>query len=185
MGVLLGSVAAYTVVATLLVTGVGHLTRPAALTRALAAHRVLPAPAAVAGLVVTAELLLAGAGVVALRGDDGRALRIAVGVAAAGLLGLYAGYGRHVLSTGRTGPCGCSRRELPMSGWVVARAAVLSGLALLGAVLSGSVLGWGRLAADLAVVLLAAATFTVGLWQLPAAMYHPRPVRPARGDLSG
>jgi hypothetical protein len=179
--VLLGSVAAYTVVATLLVSSAAHLSRPAALTRALAAHRVLPAPAAVAGLVVTAELLLAGAGVVALH-TDGRGLRLAVGLGAAALLGLYAGYGRHVLATGGTGPCGCSRTELPMSGWVVTRAAVLAVLALVGAALSDAVVGWGRVDADLAVVLLAAATFTVGLWHLPSAMHHPRPVE---GELPG
>ncbi|BCL12302.1 MauE/DoxX family redox-associated membrane protein [Micromonospora sagamiensis] len=173
MGVLLASVSTYTVVFTLLAATAEHLSRPGALARAVAAHRVLPAPAAVAGLVVAAEGILAGTGIVALHGDDHRALRVTFLLGGAALLGLYAGYGHHLLSTGRTGPCGCSRLELPMTGWVVARAAVLAGLALTGLAGSGSVVGWDRTDASLAVVLLASATFATLLWHLPSAMHHP------------
>jgi hypothetical protein len=193
MSALLASVATYTVVFTLLVAVAEHLSRPAALGRALTAHGVLPAPATVAVLVVAAEGVLAGAGIVALRAD-GSGLRVAVLLGSAALFGLYAGYGRHVMSTGRSGPCGCSRLELPMTGWVVARAAVLTGLALVGLSLSGSVVGWGRTDAALAVVLLAAATFTTLLWHLPSAMYQPagavdqtvgRPTGVTEGGLPG
>ncbi|WBB80525.1 hypothetical protein O7606_03820 [Micromonospora sp. WMMD882] len=182
---LLASVAAYTVTLTLLVATAEHLSRPAALPRALAAHRVLPAPTLTAAVVVTAEALLAGAGVVALATDDPRP-RVAVGLAGAALFGLYAGYGRHLVRTGRAGPCGCSRLELPTSGWVVARAGILAGLALVGAVRPGSIVGWPTPDADLAVVLLAAATFTALLWHLPAAMRQPAgPARLTEGELPG
>ncbi|MBO4207681.1 MauE/DoxX family redox-associated membrane protein [Micromonospora echinofusca] len=172
MSALLGSVATYTVLATLLVASVAHLSRPAVLAGALATHRVLPAPATVAALVVGTEGLLAGTGIVALWQGD----RSLLGVSLAGsgvLFGLYAGYGRYLLVTGRTGPCGCSRRELPMTGWVVTRALALAGLALTGLTLAGSVLPPQRTGTPLAVALLAAATFTTLLWHLPAAMHQP------------
>lgn len=173
MSGLLGSVATYTVLFTLLVASVEHLSRPAALAGALAAHRVLPAPVPVAVLVVASEALLAGTGIVALLRDGGGSLLTAALAGSFALLGLYAGYGLHLMSTGRTGPCGCSRVELPMTGWVVARAAALAGLALVGILLSGSVVAPERTGTPLAVVLLASVTFTALLWHLPAAMYDP------------
>ncbi|WP_433349813.1 MauE/DoxX family redox-associated membrane protein [Micromonospora sp. CA-111912] len=173
MSGLLSSVAAYTVLFTLLVSTAEHLSRPAALAEALAAHRVLPAPVAVAALTIASEGLLAGAGIVALLLDSGAGLLIAVLVGGAALLGLYAGYGLYLMSTGRTGSCGCSRVELPMTGWVVARASILAGLALVALFLSGSIVPANRIDASLAVVLLASATFTALLWHLPAAMYEP------------
>ncbi|MGW1061328.1 MauE/DoxX family redox-associated membrane protein [Micromonospora rubida] len=180
MSGLLGSVAAYTVLFTLLVSTAEHLSRPAALAEALAAHRVLPAPVVVAALAIASEGLLAGAGIVALLHDSGAGLLIAVLVGGGALLGLYAGYGLHLMSTGRTGSCGCSRVELPMTGWVVARAATLAGLALVAVLLSGSIIPADRADASLAVVLLASATFTALLWHLPAAMYEPATARAAR-----
>ncbi|MEH0971489.1 MauE/DoxX family redox-associated membrane protein [Micromonospora sp. CPCC 205546] len=173
MPALLASVAAYTVVLTLLVSTAEHLSRPAALARALAAHRVLPAPVALAAVAIAGEGLLAGAGIVALLHPAGEGLLVAVLVGSAALLALYAGYGLHVRATGRAGSCGCSRVELPMTGWVVARASVLAGLALVALLLSGSTIAADRADASLAVVLLASATFTALLWHLPAAMYEP------------
>lgn len=194
MSALLASVAAHTVVLTLLVATVEHLSRPTALARALAAHRVVPAPGPVAVAVVAAEGLLAGTGLVALHADAGRGARVAVLLGSAVLLGLYAGYGRHLLSTGRGGPCGCSRLELPTTGPVVARSAVLAGLALVGLAGSGSIVGWSSGGTDLAVVLLAAATFTTLLWHLPAALHQlpgvtaaptRRPAGATEGELPG
>ncbi|KAB1162289.1 MauE/DoxX family redox-associated membrane protein [Micromonospora sp. DT46] len=173
MSGLLAGVATYTVLFTLLVSTAEHLSRPAALARALAAHRVLPAPVAVAVVAIAGEGLLAGAGIVALLHPAGERLLVAVLVGSGALLALYAGYGLYVRSTGRAGSCGCSRVELPMTGWVVARAAILAGLALLALSLSGSIVAPDRADAALAVVLLAAATFTTLLWHLPAAMYEP------------
>ncbi|MEH1099528.1 MauE/DoxX family redox-associated membrane protein [Micromonospora sp. CPCC 205561] len=165
--------ATYTVLFTLLVAAAEHLSRPAALVGALAAHRMLPAPAAVAALVIAVEALLAVGGIVALLQDGGARLLTAVLLGSAALLGLYAGYGLRLISAGRPGSCGCSRMELPMTGWVVGRAAVLAGLALAALVLPDPAGTPGR--AELAVVLLAAATFTALLWHLPAAMYQPVP----------
>jgi hypothetical protein len=62
---------------------------------------------------------------------------------------------------------------------VVTRACLLAGVALLAAVLSGSVLTVDRPGTPLAVTLLAAAGFAALLWQLPAAMHLPAGRRPA------
>jgi hypothetical protein len=173
MSTLVGSVAAYAVVTVLLVACAGHLLRPAALPTALAAHGVLPVRAGVAALVTAAEGLLGVAGAVALsRGRGGGLLLVALAGAAL-LLGLAGAYGWYVISTGRGGPCGCSRLELPMTGWVVARAVALAALALVALALSDSVLPLVRPGTGLAVVLLAAASFAFLLWQLPAAMHDP------------
>jgi hypothetical protein len=186
---LIASVSAYTVLLTLLVACGEHLSKPAALARVLAAHRVLPAPASFAAAVIAAEGLLGAAGVVALlRGDGGRLLS-AVLAGSAALFAVYAGYGQYVRSTGRAVPCGCSRVDVPMTGWVVARAATLAGMALAGSLLSGVVVPVGRAGAALTIVLLAAATFTTLLAHLPAAMHDPAsdrpPARRQRGGVPG
>jgi hypothetical protein len=123
---LLASVAAYTVLFTMLLACAEHLAAPSALSRALAAHHMIPATAAVAGSVMAMEALLGVAGIVALLDGGGRLLA-AVLAGCCALLALYASYGLLMLSLGRSGPCGCSRLELPMTGWVVARAAILAG----------------------------------------------------------
>lgn len=184
MSELAAGVAAYVVVLTLLVACAGHLSRPGALPRALLAHRVLPVPSAVAAAVTAAEGLLGGAGAVALgRGNDG--LLTAAMAASAVLLALFGGYAWYVTGRERGGPCGCSRADLPMTGWVVARAFVLAGLALAGLVLADSAVPPARPGSELAVVLLAAATFTCLLWQLPAAMYDPDSADAVRGPGTG
>ncbi len=189
MSALLASVAAYTVLLTLLTACGEHLSKPATLSAALAAHRVVPAPSTVAAVVIATEGLLGAAGVVALlRADGGRLLGVVLAGAAA-LFAAYAGYGRYVRSTGRAVPCGCSRVELPMSGWVVARAGTLAGMALVGSLLSGAVVPVGRFGTTLTIVLLAAATFAALLAHLPAAMHDPTPDQPparaGRGGVPG
>ena len=178
MSALVAGVAAYTVLLTLLIACGEHLSKPAALPAALTAHRVVPAPSAVAALVVATEGLLGAAGVVALLRDDGGRLLGAVLAASSALLAGYAAYGQYVRSTGRAVPCGCSRVELPMTGWVVARAGALAGMALVGSLLSEAVVPVGRTGTSLAIVLLAAATFTALLAHLPAAMHDPTPDQP-------
>ncbi|MEU5790290.1 MauE/DoxX family redox-associated membrane protein [Micromonospora purpureochromogenes] len=185
MSALVASVAAYTVLLTLLLACGEHLSKPAALPTALAAHRMVPAPSTVAAAVVATEGLLGVAGVVALLRDDGGRLLGVVLAGSAALLATYAGYGWYVRSTGRAVPCGCSRVEVPMTGWVVARASTLAGLALLGSLLSGAVVPLGRAGTALTIVLLAAATFTALLAHLPAAMHDPTPDRPAAGATRG
>ncbi|MCM0676909.1 hypothetical protein NCC78_19775 [Micromonospora phytophila] len=185
MSTLTASVAAYTVLLTLLVACGEHLSKPAALSTALAAHRVVPSPSTVAAVVIATEGLLGAAGVVALLSDDGgRALGVVLAGSCA-LLATYAGYARYVTSTGRAVPCGCSRVELPMTGWVVARAATLAGMALVGSLLSGAVVPLGRPGTSLTIVLLAAATFTALLAHLPAAMHDPTPDQPPLGVTRG
>jgi hypothetical protein len=180
---LLASVAAYTVLFILLVAGAEHLSEPAALSRALAAHRVIPAPATVAALAIAGEGLLGAAGIAALLRDDAAPALTAVLAGAAALLALYGGYALHVRSIGRAGPCGCSRLDLPMTGWVAARALVLAALALVALVLCGAIVPLTRFGAPLAIALLAAATFAALLWHLPAAMHEPTLV-PGRRDVT-
>lgn len=169
---LVGSVAAYAVVLTLLAAGAGHLTAPGVLPRALAAHGLLPAPTMVAILVTVVEGLLGLTGTLALVRADAGGLRAALGGAAV-LLALLAAYAWRVAASGREGPCGCSRAALPMTPWVAARAGALAVLAVAGIVLADSVVPPGRPGTDLAVVLLAAAALGSLLWQLPAAMHDP------------
>jgi Methylamine utilisation protein MauE len=172
---LVSSVAVYTVLFVLVVACAAHLSRPDALRRAVAVHGLLPA-LPVAAVVIACEGVLGGAGIAALVfGSGGRVL--VASMAGSGLLFVLFGcYGWYVWSSGRGGPCGCSRSELPMSGWVVVRAFALAGLALVGLLLAGSVLPADRPGTDLIIVLLAAATFACLLWQLPAAMHDPTPV---------
>lgn len=162
---MIGTAGGYAVAATLLATGAGHLRAPAGLPAALRAHGLLPAPALVAAAVTAAELGLGGAAAVGLVRGEGR---VAL-AGCAGLLALLALYALWVVRARRGGPCGCSRADLPMTGWVGVRAAALAGLALAGAVATGPV----PPAAELPVVLLAAAALACLLWQLPAAMHDP------------
>ena len=186
MPVLIASVSVYTVLLTLLVACGEHLSKPAALATVLAAHRVLPAPSCVAAAVIAVEGLLGAAGVAALlRGDGGRLLS-AVLAGGAALFAVYAGYGLYLRSTGRAVLCGCSRVDVPMTGWVVARASTLAGMALVGSLLSGAVVPVVRAGASLTIIVLAAATFTTLLAHLPAAMHDPAPDQPpARRDRGG
>ncbi|MGW1888007.1 MauE/DoxX family redox-associated membrane protein [Streptomyces sp. NPDC001970] len=168
-----GGLTASIVTLSLLVGAVSHAARPAALGEALRAHGVLgPRFLRFAAAVVPcAEGALGVAGAAALLTVHQRGLQ-AVLAAGTVLFGLYAGYTRHVLALGRGGPCGCSRRDVPLSRWVTRRAAGLAGLAAAGAVLAGA--GPVRVsAAELVTLLLAAPACTALLWSLPAAMHEP------------
>lgn len=175
MTTLLGSVAAYTVIFVLLVAAAGHVVSPATLSRAVAAHGVFRWPVAVATAVTLVEAGLAVAGALAVSGQSTGWLRPPVLLASALLFAGYGGYSQQVRLTRPDTPCGCSRDDLPVTGWVVIRAYLLTGVASLGAVLSGPVLTLDRPGAPLAVALLAAGTFSAVLWHLPAAMYIPTP----------
>lgn len=163
------SVAAY-VVALILVTAVVERVRaPHALTTALAAHRVVPArairPVAVAVTVVEAALVvLLLVGLVRTAGPPPL-----VPAAAAALFAGYGAYAWHVTRTGRGGPCGCGGTEVPMGPWVAARAFALAALAAVAAAGAGLVTPLTRFDERLVVVLLAAGTFAILLWHLPAA----------------
>jgi hypothetical protein len=180
MSALVASVAAGTVLACLLIACAAHLSRPSALPRALAAHRVVPVPTVVAALVTASEGLLAGVGAAGLVRGDGQGLLTAALAGSVVLLALFGGYAWYVTATRRGGPCGCSRAPLPMSGWVAGRAFALAGLALVALVAlaqADSVAPPRLPGADLAIVVLAVATFTCLLWQLPAAMHNPGPTQ--------
>ncbi|HET9381112.1 MAG TPA: MauE/DoxX family redox-associated membrane protein [Streptomyces sp.] len=170
-----GGLTAAIVVLILLVGAGSHAAGPAALGEALRAHGVLgPRSRRLAAAVLpVTEGALGVAGAIALTTGHPRVLQ---GVLAAGaaLFGLYALYTRHVLALGRGGPCGCSRRDLPLSRWVTLRAAALAGLAAAGAAVAGA----GPLrpsTAELVTLLLAAPACTALLWSLPAAMHEPAP----------
>jgi hypothetical protein len=117
-----------------------QLSRPTALPAALRTHRILPSRAvlAVSVAVLCAEGVLGAVGTAALLTGDRPALT-AVLVAGAGLFAAYAAYSRYAVATGRAGqPCGCSRSQVPLSGWVAGRALALAVLALSAALLVGA-----------------------------------------------
>lgn len=172
---LLGTVATAVVLLVLLTGCAAHLSRPSALPDALRAHRTLPVRVVriVAGLVTAAEGVLGVAGVASLLGGHRLALTATL-TAAVALFTCYALYTRHTLAGGRGGPCGCSRTELPLSGWVVARAWAFALLALVAAVFTAAAPGGApRGVADITVTALTTVTFAALLWVLPAAMAQP------------
>ncbi|EST35774.1 hypothetical protein N566_17355 [Streptomycetaceae bacterium MP113-05] len=180
MTTFLATAATGTVLLALLAGCAGHLSRPSGLPNALHAHQVLPSgsvrTAAVA--VTAAEGLLLVGGAAALLTASRTGLGVVLTVTALLFAG-YAGYTRHVLASGRGGPCGCARSDLPLSGWVTVRAAALAAFAATGALLAGFAgtpqTGSG---AQTVTTALAAAAFALLLWTLPAAM-HDRGTRPA------
>ncbi|MGX7825982.1 MauE/DoxX family redox-associated membrane protein [Actinokineospora sp. 24-640] len=167
---LTAGVAAGTVLVTLLIASFEHLRAPHVLPSALIAHRVLPRSLAkaAAACVIAVEGAL---GIALLAGLLGFGGVVSPALAASGLL--FTGYGAYALfivRSGRTGPCGCGGVEVPMDAWVAARAFALAAMAL-GAAVSRAVPPLTPVAPPSLVVLLAAATFAVLLWQLPAARH--------------
>ncbi|WP_308405528.1 MauE/DoxX family redox-associated membrane protein [Streptomyces tardus] len=171
---LLGTVTTAVVLLVLLAGCAAHLSRPAALPDALHAHGLVPERAVrLAAVAATlAEGVLGTALVASLLLRQRTALTAAL-AATALLFVCYALYTRHALATGRGGPCGCSRTEVPLSGWVVGRAWVFAALALGGAVLAAGPGNPPEGAAETAVAALVAVTLAVLLWVLPAAMAQP------------
>ncbi|GAA3850714.1 MauE/DoxX family redox-associated membrane protein [Streptomyces sedi] len=178
MTTLLASVAAGVTLLALLAGCAAHLSRPRTLPDALTAHGLLPRRAVppAARAVTTAETLLVLGGAAALLTGERGALT-AVLTAATALFTSYALYTRRALTSGRGGPCGCSRTEVPLSGWVVGRAWAFAGSALLGAALTAGRAAPPESAARWTVVALAATTLTTLLWTLPAAMVAPDAAR--------
>ncbi len=175
MTTFLATVASGAALLSLLAGCAAHLSRPAGLPEALRAHRTLPhAAVRVATVAVPgSEGLLGIAGIAALLTGSRAALALVLGAGTL-LFGTYALYVRHVLATGRGGPCGCARTELPMSGWITARATALAVLAATGAVLTGPAqAAFPADGAHLGAAALAALTFALLLWTLPAALYDP------------
>lgn len=164
-----------------LLTGcAAHVAGPGALRDALRLHRVLPRRAVPVVTVAApvAEGLLGAAGLAAVAGGS-RTGVVLVMAASALLFGTYAGYLRYVLSTGRGGPCGCSRTDIPISGWAAGRALVYALLATVGGLLAESAVPLLTDPAELITVTVAALTFTGLLWFLPLALHDP-----AEGDRS-
>jgi hypothetical protein len=175
MPAFVASLAAYTVLLTLVAACVGHVRRPGALPAALHAHGVVPAPAPAAAAVTVLEGLL-GAVLVTAVLSGSRALLVLGLAGAATVFAGYGGYGWYVVASGRAGPCGCGRVEVPMSGWVVGRTFSLAALSVVGLALSGSVVTLAERGPELLVAVLAAATFGALLGHLPAAMHEPSEV---------
>lgn len=177
MAEFVAGVGTYVVLLLLTAACVGHARRPDELPSALREHGVVPAVAAGAvGLAVTVTegvlviLLLAG-----LFGPEGL---LAAGLAGSAVVFAgYGGYGWFVVTSGRSGPCGCAGAETPMSMWVVGRALALAGLSLVALMWSESVIALVEPGSDLVIVLLGAATFGALLWFLPAAMRDPEGAR--------
>jgi hypothetical protein len=173
-----------TTVAVLMLALAAHLRHPEALRNALRAHRLVPswwtAPTATAVILAEAGVI-AGVLYGALAGNATSTLRAAL-LGASLVFGSYAVYTATVLrvSGGRAVPCGCSDRDIPLTGWVVCRAAVLAALALVSTVGAHRIPAAGEAGTQLALVLLAGTTLAVLLWQLPAALVEPGGARVAR-----
>lgn len=173
-------VAAGIVLLSLLTGCAAHVAGPGALRDALRLHRVLPRRAVpvVTAAVPMAEGLLGAAGLAAVVGGS-RTGFVLVMAASAALFGTYAGYLRYVLSTGRGGPCGCSRTDIPISGWAAGRALVYALLAAVGGLLAESAVPLLTDPTELITVTFATLSFTGLLWFLPLALHNP-----AEGDTS-
>jgi hypothetical protein len=155
---------------------VQHLMRPSELLRALRAQAVIPssvAPLAAAALVLSEGCwaFLLGAGLV--WPEAGWLMRPAL----VGCAVQLAGYAAYLLSLlrrypTREIPCGCSGGDVPVSRWVVYRAASVSLLAAVGATWAGEIV---RPVADVRFWVPAAAGLTLALllWHLPMAMADP------------
>jgi len=157
-------ICAYTVLLVLVLAVVERVRAPRELPAALVAHRVLPrwAVGPVAAAVTVVEV-----GLVAALAIGPHPLAL---LGAALLFAAYGGYSARVAG----GPCGCGGVEVPMDGWVTGRALVLAGSAAFAAVAADPVPPLSRLGSPpLLVIPLAAATFGLLLWHLPAAMRDP------------
>ncbi|UED87821.1 MauE/DoxX family redox-associated membrane protein [Streptomyces profundus] len=174
MSTLIGAVATGVILLVLVAGCAAHLSRPTALPDALRAHRMLPARAVpLAARAVTLAEGLLGLGLAAALLGRHR-LGLATALAASGALFVcYALYARHILATGRGGPCGCSRAEVPMSDWIVGRAWTFALLALGAAPLVAGPARPPDGAAETATAALAALTLAALLWVLPTAMAGP------------
>ncbi|REE94877.1 MauE/DoxX family redox-associated membrane protein [Thermomonospora umbrina] len=174
-------VAAGTVALILLIACVEHLLAPRSLPSALAAHATVPRGLTrpLAAAVTALEGLLAVGLVTAVATGAGRGPLTGLLVAAGVLLTAYAAYTHRLLraSHGRRVPCGCSRADTPVSGWVVLRAAVPAVLALAAAVRADAITAPAESAARFAEASIAGAVFAVLLWVLPEAMIDPGAAR--------
>ncbi|WP_114201793.1 MauE/DoxX family redox-associated membrane protein [Janibacter anophelis] len=165
-------------------TGLGHAAAPGRTRQEIAAHRVLPRPLA---YVVALALPPLELGIAALLVGAVLTPQVALdrwsGGAAALLLTAFAGYLALALRRGAGGlPCACGAGTAPLAGWSVARAALLAGCALLGALLPSSLAITSRPWAEVVIVGCAAVTFAIGLWALPSARHdlgaRPREAHP-------
>jgi hypothetical protein len=173
----LAGVATATVAFILLIAFVEHLLSPRSLPAALAAHATVPRrlarPLAVA--VTAAEGALGLALAAAVVADASPAVLTGLLAASGALLAGYAAYTYRLLRTagGRSVPCGCSRADTPVSGWVVLRAGAPAALALLTGLRAEAVVTPAESAAWFAQASIAGAVFAVLLWVLPEAMIDP------------
>ncbi|SEG80445.1 hypothetical protein SAMN04489712_11382 [Thermomonospora echinospora] len=173
----LAGVAAATVAFVLLIAFAEHLLSPRSLPAALIAHGTVPRRLVrpLAGAVTAVEGALAAALVAAVVIDAPRAVLTGILAAAGVVLASYAAYTHRLLRTagGRAVPCGCSRADTPVSGWVVLRAGVPAALALLTALRADAVVTPAESAVRFAEASIPGLVFAVLLWVLPEAMIDP------------
>lgn len=181
--------AAMTVAMVFLVAVAEHVRLPGMLPGVLRVHGRLPERSVrvVAVAVTAGEGVVGGLTAYGLVSGHHDVLR--VGLVAGALLSVGFGlYSQAVLAririSGRVVPCGCSRLDTPMTGWVVGRAYVLAALAGAGALGSASVIGAGGPPMRFGTAVAAATAFAAVLWVLPHAMRMPAgDQQPARGQV--
>jgi hypothetical protein len=167
-----GTALGLTVFGTLAGAGLLHLLRPRTFRDALREQRLLPerTAVAVAGAVTAAEIVVGVAGAAAF-GFSGQGARVSA-LAAAAIFGVFTAYSGALVMRGGTVPCGCAGNDLPVSVWVVARAAALA-LAAIGAAIAPVTPLTYLPPVQAAVAAVAAATFGTLLWAYPDALFDP------------
>ena len=167
------TVPALTVLTVLVCSGVVHAVRHGDFRGAIGEQSFVPAAVVsiVAAATTIAEIAIGAAGLAVVAVAGGAAVR-AVAIAAAGLSLAFAVYSAALVRRGTAVPCGCSASDYPVNVWVPVRAGVLAVAALWAAAWGGDALV-GSPPAEVAVIVLAAASFSALLWFLPDALADP------------
>ena len=175
MNVYLLAVLGMTPLVLLVAAGIGHAAHRDHLARALALQKVLPQSTtrSVAIAVTVFEIAVGAIGLVAWTQAEIGLLQVSL-VIATGLYASYAGYSLLQLKTAPSAPCGCSASDVPTNIWIVGRAVLLGGFALLTLLSLPPVLPpFTVAAASLATISIGALGATI--WILPLAMSVPWP----------
>lgn len=166
----------------LLAAAAGHLRSPADLRRGLAAHQVLPTSLhrAVATVLGPVELVLGALALAAAvgAGGAGRGFALGVSMPLAALFLLLTAYLVQVLRTtrGQVVPCACGLGQTPVGPPTIARAGILTAVAVLGGVTAQ---GWSLPSApatEASVALAAMLVLALATALLPAARAVPEAV---------
>jgi hypothetical protein len=186
---LLATLAAWTCLGTLALSGLVHSLKPGRLMLALREQGLLPdaiqRPIAFGVVGLEVGIGVGGLAGVTLASATGPTGTLAL-ISAAALYFCFASYGLFLLLRHSGAPCGCSPGDHPVNEWVVFRAGTLGIAAALCLLADDRILTPSSPAEDLVFAGLAAVAFGATLWSLPAAMHDPsRAASPATATVLG